>query len=79
MYKVQGTDHNGKPWEVETSFHYQAKCVVKRLSAQGYTLTITDDFWTRPVEEQIVLAAQYGEPPRPFTQEELDEMEGCGC
>jgi len=78
MYKVQGTDHNGKPWEGETSFHYQAKRIVNQLSPQGYTLSIAD-FWTESVEEQMALAVQYGERPAPFTQEELDEMEGCGC
>lgn len=36
-------------------------------------------FWYKPVGEQMHLSNQYGEPPKPFTQEELDEMEGCGC
>lgn len=37
------------------------------------------NFWIQPPEKQARLIVQYGEPPKPFTQEELDEMADCGC
>lgn len=37
------------------------------------------DFWTKPHDEQMRLSCKYGEPPEPLTDEEKDEMAGCGC
>ena len=37
------------------------------------------DFWLKPYNEQMRLAVKYGEPPEPLTDEEKQEMEGCGC
>lgn len=37
-------------------------------------------FWTHlPADEQMRLSVKYGEPPEPLTDEEKNEMEGCGC
>ncbi len=36
-------------------------------------------FWTQPNNEQMRLSCKYGEPPTPLTDEEKDEMAGCGC
>lgn len=37
------------------------------------------NFWTTPPDVQARLSVKYGELPMPLTDEEKQEMEGCGC
>ncbi len=48
-------------------------CTGKRVASTNIA-----DFWTKPVQEQMKLAAFFVEP-QPLTDEEKDEMAGCGC